>query len=323
MQKPLLALVVPCYNEEAVLRETCKRLLSILNECTAADKISENSFIRFVDDGSSDDTWQIIADESSKSQRVTGLKLSRNFGHQNALLAGMMSISEKADCIISIDADLQQDEKCIPEFIDKYLEGYDIVFGVRKDRAKDNFFKRFFSVFFYKFMKLLGVNVLKNHADYRLISNRALNSLSGYTETSLFLRGIFPLLGYKSAVIYHDVFERHAGKTKYSYRKMMSLALNGVTSFSIVPMRIITIIGLLIFLVSVIMSAYVIITYITNNSMVGWASTVLPIYFIGGIQLLCVGVVGEYIGKIYMEVKKRPRYIIEAETKTFCNEHQK
>jgi len=312
--KPLLCVIVPCYNEEEVLEVTTAKLKKVIEQCIQKDLICENSFIRYIDDGSSDNTWQIIEEECKKSLLVSGIKLSRNFGHQNALLAGMMSVRDVADCILSIDADLQQDENCIPDFVNKYMEGNDIVIGVRKNRQTDSFFKRFFANCYYGFLNILGVKIQRNHSDYRLISKKAMESLSDFSETALFLRGIFPLLGYKQAIVYHDVGKRTAGKSKYNYRKMISLAINGVTSFSIVPMRIISFIGLFIFMVSLGMSAYVLITFINGAAIPGWSSTILPIYLIGGIQLLCIGVVGEYIGKIYLEVKKRPRYIIEKET---------
>jgi glycosyltransferase involved in cell wall biosynthesis len=244
---------------------------------------------------------------------VRGLKLSRNFGHQNALLAGLLKAKGQADCVISIDADLQQDEGAIPEFIDKYNEGFDIVFGVREDRRSDGVAKKATALVFYRLMNLMGVRIIRNHADYRLVSNRVLETLAGYGEVNLFLRGIFPSLGFRSAQVVHDVRERFAGESKYSMRKMLSFALDGITSFSVMPMRVVALVGVLIFFFSLGMSGYVLLAKLLGGAVTGWASTVLPIYFIGGIQLISLGVIGEYVGKIYMEAKRRPRFIVEEE----------
>jgi polyisoprenyl-phosphate glycosyltransferase len=313
MEKPVVALVIPAYDEEPVLRETARRLGEILRDLINSSQIGEKSFCLFVDDGSTDRTWQIIRELNRIHSYVKGLRLSRNFGHQSALMAGLARVKNEADCIISIDADLQQDEKAIYQFIDKYHEGYDIVYGVRTARDTDNFFKRTSALLFYSLMKTMGVEIVKNHADYRLISKRVLHALSDYGEVNLFLRGLFPILGFKQGIVSHEVRSRFAGKSKYSLKKMVSFALNGITSFSIMPMRMITFTGFTIFSFSVIMGLYALVTYFSGKAVIGWASTVVPIYFIGGVQLLSMGLIGEYIGKIYMEVKKRPRFIIEEE----------
>jgi glycosyltransferase involved in cell wall biosynthesis len=311
MVPPILAIIIPSFNEEKVLDITFKRLATIMENLIDSSKISTKSFILFVDDGSADQTWNIIKHLEFNNIHVKGLKLSRNFGHQNALISGLMSVKDIVDFAISIDADLQQDENAIPQFIEKYYEGFEIVYGIRKNRKTDNLLKKATAVFFYKLMQIMGVKIIKNHADYRLVSRRVMNALSDYQEVNLFLRGLIPTLGFKSTTIFHEVRDRFAGKSKYSFKKMLSFALNGITSFSIVPIRIISCIGFLIFAFSLVMSFYVIFEYLIGHSISGWASTVLPIYFIGGIQLLSLGLIGEYIGKMYIEVKRRPRFIIE------------
>lgn len=314
MSKPKLAIVVPCYNEEEVLPRTAKRLLEVLDGLISPNKINDESFILFVDDGSKDRTWTIIEDLTKQNTKIKGLKLTRNFGHQNALLAGMEYVFNKCDCLITIDADLQHDEQAIGEFVQKYIDGAEIVLGIRKDRKVDSIFKKLTALIFYQLLLKMGVNIIKNHADYRLISNTALKALLEFKEVNLFLRGLIHLIGFKTDYVFFDVKERFAGQTKYPLRKMLALALDGITSFSVVPLRLITLIGFLIFMGSLIMSGYIFYTAIfTNKSVPGWASTVLPIYFIGGIQLLSLGIIGEYIGKIYMETKRRPRYIVEKE----------
>ena len=314
MSKPKLAIVVPCYNEEEVLPRTAKRLLEVLDGLISPNKINDESFILFVDDGSKDRTWTIIEDLTKQNTKIKGLKLTRNFGHQNALLAGMEYIFNKCDCLITIDADLQHDEQAIGEFVQKYIDGAEIVLGIRKDRKVDSIFKKLTALIFYQLLLKMGVNIIKNHADYRLISNTALKALLEFKEVNLFLRGLIHLIGFKTDYVFYDFKERFAGQTKYPLRKMLALALDGITSFSIVPLRLITFIGFLIFMGSLIMSGYIFYTAIfTNKSVPGWASTVLPIYFIGGVQLLSLGIIGEYIGKIYMETKRRPRYIVEKE----------
>ncbi|MEW6696501.1 MAG: glycosyltransferase family 2 protein [Bacillota bacterium] len=310
---PVLGIVVPCYNEQEVLMDSFKRLDQIYKELIVCKKISKDSFILFVDDGSKDKTWEIITSFKENHTHVKGMKLSKNFGHQNAVLAGMISAKESADCIISIDADLQQDPKTLYEFIAKYREGYDIVYGVRNDRSSDSLYKKTTALSFYKLMSLMGVELIRNHADFRLVSRRVLDALSDYKEVNLFLRGIFPTLGFRETIIYHDVTDRLAGESKYSIKKMLSLALNGITSFSIMPIRFITITGFVLFVFSLMMSGYVFYAVLFKKTVLGWASTVLPIYFIGGVQLLSLGLIGEYIGKIYLEVKRRPRFIVEEE----------
>lgn len=313
MNAPTLSIIVPSYNEECVLEVTIMRLIAILNDLIKSMKVSEKSFILFVDDGSEDKTWTIIKEQNRINNCVKGLKLSRNFGHQNALLAGLMKIKDRADCAISIDADLQQDENAIYKFIDKYLEGNDLVYGVRTDRSTDSIFKRATATFFYNLMGKMGVSILKNHADYRLVSKRVLNALSNYNEVNLFLRGLFPTLGFRSTTVMFDVKERYAGKSKYNLVKMISFAINGITSFSITPIRMIGMLGFVIFIFCIIMSVYAFISFFSGKTVPGWASIILPIYFFGSIQLISISIIGEYIGKIYLETKKRPRFIIEDE----------
>jgi polyisoprenyl-phosphate glycosyltransferase len=311
---PVLAIVVPCYNEAQVITETASRLLAILDDLAGRSKIDPLSFIYLVNDGSKDNTWELIEGLHRGNDRIKGLKLARNFGHQNALLAGLMNIKDRVDCAISIDADLQDDILAIEEFIDRYNQGYEIVYGVRRERTQDTLFKRYTAIIYYKIIKFLGVNVVYNHADFRLTSSQVLNVLSLFKEFNLFLRGLFPLIGFKSTSVYYDRGKRFAGESKYPLRKMVSFALEGITSFSIVPLRIVTAFGFMIFLLSLLMSLYILYeTLIRHNTIPGWASTVLPIYFIGGLQLLGIGLLGEYIGKIYKEVKSRPRYITETE----------
>lgn len=313
MISPVLAIVVPCFNEELVLKENSSRLNRILEDLQKNGVLDKKSFIEFVDDGSRDRTWEIIKQLSHENKSIKGLKLTRNVGHQNALLAGLMKAKGLADAVLSIDADLQQDENAIPEFVRKFKEGFDIVYGVRENRKTDGPIKKFTASFFYWLMMKMGVPILKDHADYRLVSKRALDALSNYNEANLFLRGLFPTLGFKSAIVKHEVRVRFAGESKYSFRKMCSFAINGVTSFSLMPIRVITALGFLIFVFSLLMSFYVVLNFLMGKTIVGWASTVLPIYFIGGIQLLSLGLIGEYIGRIYLETKRRPKYIIEEE----------
>ncbi len=315
MKKVKLALVIPCYNEEGVLEETISRLTKILNNLIEKNKITTDSFILFVDDGSKDKTWEIIKSASKNNKFVRGIKLSKNQGHQNALWAGMEYVADKCDCLISLDADLQQDENKIEEFIDKFYRGADVVLGIRKDRRTDSFFKKITALIFYHMMRFLGVNILKNHADYRLLNNRANKAILKFSEVNLFLRGLVMEIGFKTDYVFFDVKERFAGKSKYSFKKMLNFAIDGITSFSIVPLRLISVLGIMIFMLSIIMSCYILyVALFTHKVVPGWASTVLPIYFLGGIQLLTLGIIGEYIGKIYKETKRRPRYFIEEET---------
>jgi len=311
---PKLALVLPVYNEEEVLLETISRLTVVLGDLILKNLISEDSFMIFVDDGSKDKTWELMEQSAQFNKFVKCIKLSRNQGHQNALLAGMEYVVDKCDCMISLDADLQQDENSIEDFLEKYLGGSEVVLGIRNDRKSDGFFKKMTALGFYNIMQAMGVNIVKNHADYRLLSNRANKSLMRFEEVNLFLRGMIPLVGFKTEFVYFDVKDRFAGKSKYTLSKMLGFAIDGITSFSIAPLRIISVIGFLVFFLSMVMGLYVFGAYLfTNNAVPGWASTVLPIYFIGGIQILSLGIIGEYIGKIYKETKKRPRYFIEKE----------
>ena len=308
-----LSIIMPCYNESELIESSVSRILTYLN---TLEYLSKDSFIMLVDDGSTDETWSIIERLSSQSDFVKGVKLSSNKGHQNALLAGMEQVSDKCDCLISIDADLQQDERAIEKFIKKFSSGCEVVLGVRNDRKTDNFLKKISALGFYKFMNIMGAHTTKNHADYRLLSNRANNALLEFKEVNLFLRGLVGLIGFKTEYVYFDVSNRTAGESKYTLLKMIALAVDGITSFSVTPLRLISLTGFLLFLFSFIMSFYILIVSIfTDNVVPGWASTVLPIYFIGGVQILSIGVLGEYVGKIYQETKQRPRYLIERKTK--------
>ncbi|MFC1529038.1 glycosyltransferase family 2 protein, partial [Candidatus Latescibacterota bacterium] len=312
-ESPLLAVVVPCYNEEAVIEDTLIGLIGIIEDLKSSSTIDEGSFIYCVDDGSRDRTWDCISEAHSRDATVKGLKLTANVGHQNALLAGLLSVRENVDCIITIDADLQDDITIISDMLEKFLEGYDIVYGVRKKRAADSIFKQYSATFFYKMMHMLGVKIVYNHADFRLISRRVVDSLSTFSEVNLFLRGIIPLIGFQSTSVSYERKKRKAGKTKYPLRKMLSFAWDGITSFSVAPLRLVTAIGAIIFLGTLALSAWALYSKMVGRVLPGWTSTVLPIYFIGGIQVMCIGVIGEYLGKIYMEVKARPRYIKDME----------
>lgn len=303
--------VVPCYNEEEVLPETSKELTSKLKEMIETGLITPKSRIMFVDDGSRDKTWQLISGYSEKNELICGLKLSRNCGHQNALLAGLMTAKDLSDAVISLDADLQDDVEVLNDFAQKFEEGYDIVYGVRKSRKTDTVFKRSTAHGFYKFMNKMGVELVNDHADYRLMSKRALEALSQFHEVNLFLRGMVPLLGFKTANVYYERHERFAGESKYPLKKMISFAVDGITSFSTVPLRIISGIGICVSFVSIIALIYALVAKLTGNTSVGWATLIGSIWLIGGIQLLCIGICGEYIGKVYKEVKARPHYIID------------
>lgn len=309
--KEILYLVIPCYNEEQVLRETSKRLLIKLSTMIKNKSISEKSKILFVNDGSRDNTWNIINELHNENPIFCGVNLSRNKGHQNALLAGLMTAKDYADMTISLDADLQDDIDVIDKFVEEYYNGNDIVYGVRCSRKTDTFFKRNTALGFYKFMNLLGVYVVYNHADYRLMSNRALEGLAEFKEVNLFLRGIVPLIGYNSSIVEYERHERFAGESKYPLKKMISFALDGVTSLSIKPIRIITGLGFSIFLISFFALLYTLIVKFLGKTVTGWTSLTVSIWMLGGIQLLSLGVIGEYIGKIYNETKHRPRFIIE------------
>ena len=309
---PVLYLVIPCYNEEAVLPGTVKQLTEKLRAMQADGLIGPASRMLLVDDGSKDKTWTLIERFSAENTFVSGLKLAHNRGHQNALMAGLMTAKDKADCVISLDADLQDDIGVLDDFMVKFNEGCDVVYGVRNKRETDTFFKRTTAQGFYRFMKALGVDVVYNHADYRLMSRRALEALSEYREVNLFLRGIVPLIGYRSDYVYYDRHERFAGESKYPLKKMISFALDGITSFSVKPLKMISSLGILVSLLSVIGLLYALISHFCGFTVAGWTAIVSSIWLLGGIQLLCIGVVGGYIGKIYSEVKARPRYRIEA-----------
>jgi glycosyltransferase involved in cell wall biosynthesis len=306
----ILYIVIPCYNEEEVLEETTKRLKSKLNDLIDKKIISKESKVMYVNDGSRDNTWNLIKKINSEEELFTGITLSRNRGHQNALVAGLLTAKEYADIIISMDADLQDDINAIDEMIDKYNSGAQIVYGVRSSRKKDTFFKKFTAEGFYKFMKLMGVDIVFNHADYRLTSKEVLNQFENYKEVNLFLRGIFPLIGYKTDVVYYERAERFAGKSKYPLKKMLDFAWDGITSFSTKPLRFICILGFFAIFISIIIIIYSLIQKIIGNTVDGWTFLTVSIWFIGGLQMLAIGIVGEYVGKVYTETKERPRYII-------------
>lgn len=309
-----LGIVIPCYNEEEVILEINKRLQTLLDSMIENGDISNESFICFVDDGSTDDTWDKIKEVQEKNSYVKGIKLSRNFGHQNALIAGLMQLQNDADALISMDADLQDDIGLIENFVEKYKEGYEIVYGIREDRNTDSNFKRGTARFFYKLQYFMGIETIQNHADYRLLSQKALHALSQYTEINLFLRGIVPMLGFRSCSVYYTRKARFAGVTKYPLGKMVRFALDGIASFSIRPLRLITVVGFVLFLLSLIGIVWVVIEkFILGNAVQGWASTMVSIYFIGGIQVMSLGVIGEYVGRTFQESKGRPRYIIDKE----------
>lgn len=310
--KKILYIVVPCYNEEEVLCETNKRLHIKLDDLISRDMISPDSRVMYVNDGSKDKTWDIICDLYQEDKYAVGINLSKNRGHQNALLAGLMEAKEHADMVISMDADLQDDIDVVDGFIEEYNNGSDIVYGVRKNRKKDTVFKRSTALMFYKLMNKLGVDMVYNHADYRLMSKRALDELENFNEVNLFLRGIIPMLGFKTSVVEYDRGERFAGESKYPLRKMIQFAIEGITSCSVRPIRLIAVMGMLIALLSVVMLIYTIVGYFRGGTIDGWASMIVVICFLGGFQIFSIGIVGEYVGKIYLEAKGRPRYIIES-----------
>lgn len=314
---PTLAVVVPCFNEALSINEAAKKLEHVFTRMLNDSKIDRQSFIYWVDDGSEDETWELIENLYKKNPAVfKGLKLLKNYGHQNALLAGLLAVKDRVDCVISIDADLQQDENAIPQFLKQFEDGADIVCGVRISRDTDHLLKKITALGFYWIMQKMGVELIKNHADYRLVSARVLKVLSEYREVNLFLRGIFIEMGFKIVTIPFDVRERYSGESKYTFKKMLLFALNGITSFSVMPLRVIAVTGFLTFLTAISMSLYAIYVSLTNEYAVpGWASTVLPIYILGGIQLFSIGIVGEYVGKNYIEIKSRPRYVCDCELK--------
>ena len=306
-----LYIVVPCYKEEDVLPKTAACLKAKLESLMARGLVGAGSKVLFVNDGSSDGTWSLICQFCEESPIFAGISLSRNRGHQNALLAGLMTAKDHADMVISMDADLQDDPEAIDAMLDKHAQGADIVFGVRTKRRRDSFFKRCSAAFFYKFMSAIGVEIVPNHADFRLMSRRALEALANFKEVNLFLRGIVPMIGFSTATVEYERAARLAGKTKYPLKKMLGFAAEGVTSLSVRPIRIISFLGLLSFLASVVLLIYFLVDYARGGTAAGWASIIVSIWGIGGLQLLAIGIIGEYIGKIYLEVKARPRYIIE------------
>lgn len=313
-EKPVLYVVVPCYNEEAVLPHTAKELLDRLAHMAQVGKITPDSRLLFVDDGSTDRSWEWISDLAREDPRVLGIRQSRNRGHQSSVLAGLMEAKNRADITITIDCDGQDDADAMEKMVDAWYEGCDIVYGVRSDRRADSFLKRTTAQSFYRLMRRMGVESVYNHADYRLLSRQVLEALAEFREVNLYLRGMIPLVGFKSTVVEYVRRERVAGRSHYSPARMLGLALDGITSLSIRPIRIITLLGILICLVSFVGVIWAVVTRFAGNAVAGWASTVAIVCFMGGIQMISVGVLGEYIGKIYMETKQRPRYIISRRT---------
>lgn len=312
MDKPRLAVVVPCFNEEEVLPVTIRRLSDALAELTAEGLAADSSRLLFIDDGSRDRTWTLIAEAHRANPRVTGLKLSRNVGHQKALMAGLEAANGTADCVISMDADLQDDVGVMREFLLKYLEGFDVVYGVRKNRDSDGWFKRASASLFYRIANRIGIGLVPHHADCRLLSARALAELVRYREASLFLRGIVPLIGFPSAVVHYDRRRREAGRSKYPLGRMIAFAFDGISSFSVAPIRLVTGTGFLILLASLAAGLYVLVQKWLGRAEAGWTSLMLSVWMLGGLQLLGIGLIGEYVGKIFTEVKRRPRYAVEA-----------
>ena len=307
----VLYLVIPCYNEVEVLPETSKRLTAKLGAMIEMGLISQDSKIVFVNDGSKDHTWQLIRQYHEENPMIQGINLSRNKGHQSALLAGLMTVKEYCDMAISMDADLQDDVDAIDQFVEKYYEGCEVVYGVRSERKTDSFFKRASAQSFYKLMLHMGVEIVYNHADYRLMSRRALDEMEGFKEVNLFLRGIVPLIGFQSGVVTYERHERFAGESKYPLKKMLNFAFDGITSFSVKPIRMVTTLGIIIFAISILMLIYFLITWCIGWTVPGWTSIVVSVWAIGGLQLLAIGIIGEYIGKIYMETKARPKFIVQ------------
>ena len=306
----ILYIVVPCYNEEEVLPETARRLKGKLEALIRAGRISEESRVLFVNDGSRDRTWSIIQELHREDKRFSGVDLTRNRGHQNALLAGLMTAKNRADMVISMDADLQDDIDAVDAMVEQYYAGCDIVYGVRSSREKDTFFKRFTAEGFYRVMNFLGAETVFNHADYRLMSRRVLEGLAQFKEVNLFLRGIVPMIGYTAGTVEYERGERFAGESKYPLKKMLSFAMEGITSLSTKPIRYITGLGFLIFLISILMLIYSVVRWAHGDTVIGWASVICSVWAIGGLILLSLGVIGEYIGKIYLETKERPRFLI-------------
>ena len=309
--KEILYLVIPCYNEEEVLPETTRQLEDKMMQLINQEFISEQSKVVYVNDGSKDNTWQLIRKFNSENDLFLGINLSRNKGHQNAVLAGIMTVKQYADVIITLDADLQDSIDAIDEMIQKYDEGNDVVYGVRSSRKKDTFFKRKTAELFYKFMLWMGVDIVYNHADYRLMSKRVCDELANYKEVNLFLRGIVPLIGFPSEKVYYERNERFAGESKYPLKKMLAFAINGITSFSVKPIRFVFWLGIFIFLISIAMLIYTFVRFCMGLTVSGWSSLSISIWALGGIQLLSIGIIGEYIGKIYLETKERPKFCVQ------------
>ncbi|HIU33351.1 MAG TPA: glycosyltransferase family 2 protein [Candidatus Pullichristensenella excrementigallinarum] len=311
MEAPVLYIVIPCYNEEEALPITAKRLVELTDDMIARALIAPESRIALVDDGSRDKTWEVICALNREDKRFQGIKLAHNAGHMNALWAGMSMVCEHCDALVTIDADLQDDVNAIYGFLEKYREGCDVVYGVRNDRSKDTAFKRATAQGFYKMMHRLGVEMVYNHADYRLLSRRAVEALLQFGEVNMFLRGMVPLLGFKSAQVFYERGERVAGESKYPLKKMLGFAVEGITSFSNKPIRFVTLLGLICALLGVAMLIYVLVSLFAGNSVAGWASMMMSIWLLGGMQLIALGLIGEYVGKIYMETKRRPKFILE------------
>lgn len=306
-----LYLAVPCYNEEDVLKDTTIKLLDKYKQLISEEKISEKSRIVYIDDGSKDKTWEIITELNKISPYISGLKMSRNRGHQNTLYGGLITLKDYADAVISIDADLQDDINAIDEMLDKYEKGCDIVYGVRKKRETDTFFKRFTAESFYKILEAMGGEIVFNHADFRLMSKRALDAFAEYKEVNLFLRGMVPMIGFKSDTVEYERLERTAGESKYPLTKMLALAWQGITSLSVKPIRMIMWLGIIIFILALLFGLYTLITFFCGFTVWGWASTFVSIWALGGLQLFAIGIIGEYLGKIYLETKQRPRFFVE------------
>ena len=311
---PILYIVIPCYNEEAVLPVTAPQFLNKVKSLAAAGKISDESRVLFVNDGSRDDTWKIIKDLAKQDPHYLGISQSRNRGHQNAVLAGLMEARDRCDITISIDCDGQDDINAMDEMVEKYLEGYDVVYGVRSSRETDSFFKRFTAQSFYKLLSAMGAEVVYNHADYRLMSARVLKEFANFKEVNLYLRGLVPLVGFRSTTVSYSRAERIAGESHYPLKKMLGLAIDGITSLSVKPLQMITGFGVFVAVVSFIGCLWALITAICGKSVAGWASMTCIVCFVSGVQLVCLGIIGEYIGKIYLETKERPRYIISERT---------
>lgn len=307
-EAPVLAIVVPCYKEEAVLHETHKRLSQLLDRLATKERISPKSYILYVNDGSTDRTWEIIKEFYKNTSYACGLNLAGNVGHQNALMAGLNAVKERCDAAISIDADLQDDVNVIPEMVERYMEGNDIVYGVRRERKTDTFFKRTTALAFYRLMKTMGAKSVYNHADYRLMSSRAIQQLCRFRERNLYLRGLVPLIGYQTACVYYNRDKRFAGESKYPFKKMLNFAIDGITSFSVKPVRMIFWLGCIFLLIALCVTIWTLRAYFLHNTVPGWSSLMISLWLVGGTILVSLGIVGEYIGKIYIEVKDRPRY---------------